>query len=99
MTGYDVIPATRALSKQLHFIFLEDAADGEHIRLRMKVTRDLYKARGLNSTVVPVEGASAFLKIFSSLVLADWTAFNLALHYGVEADKVPMVEDFKKKLK
>lgn len=99
MTGYDVIPATRALSKQLHFIFLEDAADGEHIRLRMKVTRDLYKARGLNSTVVPVEGANPFLKIFSSLVLADWAAFNLALHYGVEADKVPMVEDFKKKLK
>lgn len=99
MTGYDVIPSTRALSKQFHFIFLEDPADNERVRLRMKVTRDLYHARGLNSTAVPLEGADIFLKIFSSLVLADWTAFHLAMHYGVEAEKVPMVEDLKKRLK
>jgi glucose/mannose-6-phosphate isomerase len=99
MTAYDVIPSTRSLSKQLHFIFLEDPADSEHIRLRMKVTRDVYRARGLNSTAIPLEGASIYLKIFSSLVLADWTAFHLAMHYGAEAEKVPMVEDFKKRLK
>lgn len=99
MTSYDVIPATRSLSKQLHFVFLEDPADSEHIRLRMKITRELYRVRGLESTVIPVEGADIFLKIFSSLVLADWTAFHLAMHYGVEAEKVPMQEDLKKRLK
>lgn len=99
MTGYDVIPSTRALSKQFHFMFLEDPADNERVRLRMKATRDLYHARGLNSTTIPLEGSDIFLKIFSSLVLADWTAFHLAMHYGVEAEKVPMVEDLKKRLK
>lgn len=99
MTGYDVVPSTRALSKQTLFIFLEDPADSEHIHLRMKVTRDLYASRGLKSIVVPLEGDNIFLKIFSSLVLADWTAFHLAMHYGVEAEKVPMVEELKKRLK
>lgn len=99
MTGFDVIPATRALSKQMHFVFLEDPADDERIRLRMKTTRDLYRARGLKVSEVPVTGDSIFMKLFSSLVLADWTAFHLAMHYGVEAEKVPMVEDLKQRLK
>lgn len=99
MNGHDAIPATRALSKQFYFVFLEDPADNERIRLRMKVTRELYRVRGLNSTSVPVDGGNIFMKIFSSLVLADWTAFHLAMHYGTEAEKVPMVEDFKKRLK
>lgn len=99
MTGYDAIPSTRALSKQFHFVFLEDPSDDERARLRMKITRDLYRARGLDSAVVPLEGGDIWLKVFSSLVLADWTAFHLAMHYGVEAEKVPMVEELKKKLK
>jgi len=99
MNGYDVIPSTRALSKQFHFIFLEDAADHERIRLRMKVTRDLLQARGFQATAVAMEGTSPAHKVFSALVLGDWTAFHLAMHYGTEAEKVLMVEDFKKRLK
>lgn len=99
MTGLDVVPSTRSLSKNLHFIFLEDPSDHPRNQLRMKVTRDLYRARGLNVTEMPLQGDNFFQKIFSSFVIADWTAFHLAMHYGVEAEKVPMVEDFKKRLK
>ena len=99
MTGLDVVPSTRSLSKNLHFVFLEDPADNPRNQLRMKVTRDLYRTRGINVIEVPLQGESIFLKIFSSLVLADWTAFHLAMHYGVEAEKVPMVEDLKRRLK
>ena len=35
-------------------------------------------------------------KIFSSLLLADWTAYYTALAYGLEPEQVPMVEEFKK---
>lgn len=41
-------------------------------------------------------GAGAFYKIFSSLVLSDWTAYYTAEIHGVEAEKVPMVEEFKR---
>ena len=36
------------------------------------------------------------IKIFSSLLLADWTAYYTALAYGLEPEQVPMVEEFKK---
>src|SRR3989344_2952279 len=99
MTSYDAIPSTRALSKNFHFIFLEDPVDHERVRLRVKIIRELYRSRGLNSTSVQLEGGDIYEKIFSSLVLADWTAFHLAMHYRVEAEKVPMVEDLKRRLK
>jgi glucose/mannose-6-phosphate isomerase len=99
MTGFDVIPSTRSLSKLTHFIFLEDQDDDERVQARMKTTRNLYRARGLNVSEVQITGDSVFMKLFSSLVLADWTAFHLAMHYGVEAEKVPMVEDLKQRLK
>lgn len=41
-------------------------------------------------------GISVFHKIFSWLVLADWTAYYTAAQYGFEAEKVPMVETFKR---
>jgi len=37
-----------------------------------------------------------FYKIFSSLILADWTAYYIAEGYGLESEQVPMVEEFKK---
>ena len=98
MTGFDPVPSTRPLVKPFHIVLLEDAADHPRIQLRMKVVRDLLRARGLRVTTVPVMGANKFLKVFSSLAYADWTAFHLAMHYGAEADKVPMVEDLKKRL-
>ncbi len=42
------------------------------------------------------EGQNSFYKIFSSLILADWTAYYTAKLYGVEPEAVPMVEEFKK---
>ena len=62
----------------------------------MQVCRELYEGRGLPVTEVRLTGATAFEKMFSSLILADWTALYLSKAYGTEAEKVPMVEEFKK---
>lgn len=96
MTGFDVIPSTRALSAPFHFIFLKDSSDGERILKRMDVCERLYKDRGLSTSVVQVVGADRWSGIFSSLLKADWTAYYLARHYGADPEQVPMVEEFKK---
>ena len=96
MNGFDVKDATRELSHNFYFIFLRDPADHPRILKRMEVVEQLYKDRGLRVEVMDLVGDTAFEKIFSSLVLADWAAYYTAEGYGLESEQVPMIEEFKK---
>ena len=99
MTGFDVIKSTSALSERFHFIFLKDKSDNPRILKRMEVLERLYRDRGFKIEIVELEGESELHKIFSSVVLANWTAYYTALQYNVELEQVPMVEEFKKLIK
>jgi len=96
MTGYDVIESTKGLSEKIAFVFLQDSQDDERIRKRMDVVEKQYKERGLQVEVLELEGQGLPERIFSSLVLADWTAWYTAKLYGTEPEQVPMIEEFKK---
>ena len=96
MTGFDVKDGTRVLSEKIHFIFLKDSDDHPRIKKRMEVLEKLYRDRGLSALALELDGRTRSHKIFSSLILADWTAYHLALKYNVEPEQVPMVEEFKK---
>jgi len=96
MTGFDTIPTTKKLSQNIFFLFLTDSADHPRNTKRMKISEKLYKERGIKARQVVLSGKTSLEKIFSSLLLADWTSLFLAEYYGVESEKVPMVEDFKK---
>ncbi len=96
MTGFDVTQTTEGLSRKFHFIFLTDSADHPQNQKRMAVCKKLYQDRGLAVTEVPLEGESPLQKMFTSLLIADWTALHLSKIYGTEAEQVPMVEEFKK---
>lgn len=95
MTGLDVQDSSRHLSKQFYFIFIHDEDDHPQVQKRMEVCAKLYRDRGLSVEVLELKGNNDFEKIFSSLVLADWTAVYIAEHYGLESEQVPMVEEFK----
>ena len=94
MTGLDVKDSSRDLSANFYFIFLLDKEDDKRILKRFKILQKLYKKRGLPVRVIKMSG-DGFTKIFSSLLLADWTALYIAKQYGLEAEQVPMVEEFK----
>ncbi len=98
MTGFDITPSTAHLAKPFYFIFLRDAGDSPRIQRRMEVLSALYSERGLSVEMCELRGMGAFHKIFSSLVLADWTAYHTALIYGRDPREVPMVEEFKRLL-
>ncbi|OGY68044.1 MAG: bifunctional phosphoglucose/phosphomannose isomerase [Candidatus Harrisonbacteria bacterium RIFCSPLOWO2_02_FULL_45_10c] len=98
MNGFDAVAATRQLSANAHFIFLRDANDHPKIQKRMRVTEVLYGNRAL--PVMAVDFDSRHLhSLFGLLVYGDWVSYYLAEYYGVEAEQVPMVEEFKKKIK
>jgi len=86
-------------SKKFHFIFLFDRDDDARIEKRMRVLEKLYRNRNLPVETIPLKGKNRFNKMFSSLLLADWTAYHLGSSYGVETEEVPMVEEFKRLIK
>lgn len=99
MSSFDVKESTKNLSEKFFFLLLKDREDHPQIRKRMEMLLKLYRERGLRVEGVAIEGESRLVRIFSSLLLADWFAYFTAEQYGLEAEQVPMVEEFKKLLK
>lgn len=99
MTSYDVQLNTKDLSRKFYFLILKDPADHPRILKRMNVTERLLRDREFLVETMILNGKSAFHKIFSSLLVADWTAYYLSKEYRVEATEVPMVEEFKRLIK
>ena len=89
------------LSKNFHFVFLRDTDDDRsgRIGLRMEKLDELYGQKDLPVTKLELKGESHLKKIFSSIVLAHWTAYYLAKYYKVDPGKTDIIEDFKKSLK
>jgi glucose/mannose-6-phosphate isomerase len=96
MTGFDFKETTKNLSQNFIFLIFFDEEDHPKIQRRMTILKNLYEERNLKVEIFKLEGQNRFHKIFSSLVLADWTSYYLAKEYKVEPEEVPMVEEFKK---
>jgi len=96
INGLDVKDSTRELCNKFYFIFLKDATDNPKILKRMEVTEKLYTDRHLPVQTLELAEKDIWLKIFSSLTLADWVAYYTARQYGLNPDRVPIVEELKK---
>ena len=94
MAGFGV----EELNKPFLVILLQDEKDDPRIQKRMEVLRRLYQDRGLIVERISLAGSFQLLKVFSSLVLADWTAYFTALIHGADPEQVPMIEEFKKQI-
>ena len=90
--GYSV----KELTEKFHFLILKDAEDDERILKRREVLEKMYKDRGLPVEVVDIKGKDKYHKVFASLLTADWAAYYTAQQYGLDAEQVPMIEEFKK---
>ena len=94
MNGYDVFK----LADKFCFLFLEDTDDSLKIKKRMEVTAKMYKDRKLMVETIKLDNKNKYLKFFDSVAVAEFAACELAKGNGMEAEKVPMVEELKKKI-
>ena len=94
MVGYTLPQA------KFYLVTLRDKKDHPRLAQRMDIAVQLFKQQGLEAEIIDVpDNQNFFLKLFSSLALADWSSYYLALEYRQDPTPVKMVEDFKKRLK
>lgn len=84
--------------KNIHLIILRDPADHPRILKRMKLIAYLIRKRKMGIDIIDIKGQDILYKIFSSILLADWASYYLALALGVDPTPVKINDEFKKKL-
>ncbi len=93
MVGYTGL-ATLGL-ENAHVIILKDTSDHPRNIKRMKLTAGIIEKSGGKTTTIDFKEGSLLFKIFSSLMLGDFTSYYLALEYGIDPTPVATVEEFK----
>ncbi len=86
------------LQGKFHLIILQDQKDHPGNLKRIKVTSDILKNYGVNSTVVDMPEDRMLYRIFATLQIGCWASYYLALKYKIDPTPVEMVEELKKKL-
>lgn len=87
------------LQGKFRAVILQDRDDHPRILKRMALTADLFKKKGIGVDFIEIKGKNNLTKIFSALLLGDWTSYYLARNYKIDPFPVEMVEEFKKRLK
>lgn len=80
-----------------YVIMIREDDCNRRIAKRFKITKDIISKKA-STTEIVVKGESHLLKIFTAIYIGYWTAYFLALKYGVDPTPVELVEELKKKL-
>ncbi|MFH2103934.1 MAG: bifunctional phosphoglucose/phosphomannose isomerase [Chloroflexota bacterium] len=80
-------------------LFLRAVSDHPRNRLRTDLTRQAFMVAGLNSDVYEAQGESHLAHAWTALHFGDYTAFYLAMAYGMDPTPVSALEDFKAAMK
>ncbi|OGZ68742.1 MAG: bifunctional phosphoglucose/phosphomannose isomerase [Candidatus Staskawiczbacteria bacterium RIFCSPHIGHO2_02_FULL_42_22] len=95
MVGYTKIKNSKLKIQNFHVLMLQDANDHPRIIKRMALTANLIKKSGAKTQTINFQEGSIVFKIFSCLLLGDWTSYYLAMEYGIDPTPVKIVEEFK----
>lgn len=79
-------------------VLLSDPDAHPRIGRREEVTREMVQPRGVESSMIVMEGSNPCEKIFRALLVGDWASYEVALRLDQDPTPVPMVEEFKKRL-
>lgn len=88
----------QALAQTIH-VFLHAPADYPRNRIRLDLTRQALMGVGLNTELCEFLGDSRMAQMWNAIHFGDYTAFFLAMVYGVDPWDTSMLEEFKKNLK
>lgn len=79
-------------------LFLRSATDHPRHRLRLDLTRKALMLEGINTDFIDAQGDSPLANQWTLLHFGDYTAYYLAMAYGVDPTPVETIEGFKKEM-
>lgn len=68
-------------------------------RMRTQVTREVMMVEGFNTDIIQAPGETRLAQQWTALHFGDYTAYYLAMAYGVDPTPVDAIEDLKRRLK
>ncbi len=88
----------RSILSKIVVILLCDRDDHDRVKLRMKITTDIYKKYSNSIIAVESDASSKLARIFELTYLGDWTSFYLAIMNEVDPTPVEAINFLKNKL-
>jgi len=85
---------TEMLSRTMT-VFLRAPSDLPRNHLRSELTRQEFMVEGLNTEVYEAAGEAALAHIWTTLHFGDYSAYYLAMAYGIDPTPVETLENFK----
>jgi glucose/mannose-6-phosphate isomerase len=82
----------------LFVIILKDEKDDQRLLKRILLTAEIIESKKIPLQTINLSGEKLLEKIFSSIVLADWASYYLAIKNNVDPLRVELIENFKEKL-
>lgn len=76
-------------------IFLRAASDHPRNQKRSDLTRQSFMVAGLGTDFYMAKGDSRLAQLWTALHFGDYTAYYLAMAYGVDPTPIPAISDFK----
>lgn len=77
-------------------IFLRAPSDHPRNRLRTELTRKAFMVEGIGTDIIDAQGDAALSHLWTALHFGDYTAYYLAMAYGVDPTPVESIEGFKR---
>ena len=93
-----IINPEEALAKTF-VLFLRAPSYHPRNRLRSDLTKKVFMLEGLNTDFVDAQGEHPLSHQWTALHLGDYTAYYLAMSYGVDPTPVDTIEGFKEEMK
>ncbi|MBC8356338.1 MAG: hypothetical protein H8E66_30535 [Planctomycetes bacterium] len=84
---------------RFHLVLLSDPQADPRLQDCERITIEILKPYGLESSSVSMNGRSRLEKIFSTLLVGEWASYELALMLGEDPSPVELVEEFKRRLR
>jgi glucose/mannose-6-phosphate isomerase len=87
-----------ALVTKFMVLFLRSTHNHPRNRRRAEVTREIYMTAGFNTDEIEASGQSPLAHMLTALHFGDYTAYYLAMGYGVDPGPIPQIDYLKEQL-
>lgn len=94
----ELLGFTKTDPKLFSIVILRDSADHPRNLKRIELTKNILEEKSLAVDIVEIMGKDILYKVFSNILLADWTSYHLALGRGIDPTPVKLNDEFKKRL-